>query len=144
MGSIGTPELIVIAVLALLVFGPKRLPEIGRNVGAAIREFRKASRDIMSHFEEDPYPRARSVNRYAYDRDGYGASAATNGYEADDYSTATSGPANEPETYSVTTTPPNQRGESDATMTAPTEVGDSPSTATPALETVPAESERKA
>jgi TatA/E family protein of Tat protein translocase len=144
MGSIGTPELIVIAVLALLVFGPKRLPEIGRNVGAAIREFRKASRDIMSHFEDDPYPRARSVNRYRYDSDGYSPSAATNGYEADDYSATVSGSASDAEAYSVATTPPNQREESDSTMTAPIEVGDSQSTTTPALDTVPAESERKA
>jgi TatA/E family protein of Tat protein translocase len=76
MGSIGTPELIVIAVLALLVFGPKKLPEIGKNVGAAIREFRRASRDIMSHFEDDTPPRVRSVSRNYYDGDDY-APAAT-------------------------------------------------------------------
>jgi TatA/E family protein of Tat protein translocase len=77
MGSIGTPELIVIGILALLVFGPKKLPEIGKNVGAAIREFRRASRDIMSHFEEDPYPRNRYVNRNYYDGEDYAPAATT-------------------------------------------------------------------
>jgi sec-independent protein translocase protein TatA len=53
MGSIGMPELIVVLVIALIVFGPKKLPEIGRGVGSAIREFKKASRDFMSHLEVD-------------------------------------------------------------------------------------------
>jgi sec-independent protein translocase protein TatA len=70
MLNIGPPEMIVLGVLALLVFGPKRLPEIGKNVGAALREFRKASRDIMSHFEDDAPPRVRPISRYnAYDED---------------------------------------------------------------------------
>jgi sec-independent protein translocase protein TatA len=53
MGSVGMPELIVVLVIALIVFGPKKLPEIGRGVGSAIREFKKASRDLMSHLEMD-------------------------------------------------------------------------------------------
>ncbi len=42
MGEIGFPELLVILVIALLVFGGKRLPEIARGLGEAIREFQKA------------------------------------------------------------------------------------------------------
>jgi TatA/E family protein of Tat protein translocase len=57
MGPIGAPELFVILVIALLVFGPKKLPEIGRGVGSAIREFRRHSRDLMSYLEEEPEPR---------------------------------------------------------------------------------------
>jgi sec-independent protein translocase protein TatA len=58
MGSIGPAELIIILVIALLVFGPKKLPEIGRGVGSAIREFRRHSRDLMSYLESDePEPR---------------------------------------------------------------------------------------
>ena len=57
MGSVGMPELIVVLVVALIVFGPKKLPEIGRGVGQAIREFKKASRDLMSHLEiDEPEP----------------------------------------------------------------------------------------
>lgn len=41
-GSIGMPELLVIFVIALLVFGPRRLPDVGRSIGEAIRGFKKA------------------------------------------------------------------------------------------------------
>lgn len=57
MGSIGPMELFVVLVIALLVFGPKKLPEIGRGVGSAIREFKRHSRDLMSYLEEEPEPR---------------------------------------------------------------------------------------
>lgn len=45
-GPLGLPELIFIFVLALLIFGPKRLPEVGRTVGKGLAEFRKASADL--------------------------------------------------------------------------------------------------
>lgn len=45
-GPLGFPELIFILVLALLIFGPKRLPEIGRTIGRGMSEFRKASNDL--------------------------------------------------------------------------------------------------
>lgn len=57
MGSIGPMELLVVLVIALLVFGPKKLPEIGRGVGSAIREFKRHSRDLVSFLEEEPEPR---------------------------------------------------------------------------------------
>jgi len=44
MGDIGFPELLVILVVALLVFGPSRVPEMGRSLGRALREFRQAIR----------------------------------------------------------------------------------------------------
>jgi sec-independent protein translocase protein TatA len=50
-------ELFVVLVIALLVFGPKKLPEIGRGVGSALREFKRHSRDLMSYLEEEPEPR---------------------------------------------------------------------------------------
>jgi TatA/E family protein of Tat protein translocase len=46
MGSLGLPEIIFILLLALLIFGPKRLPEIGRTLGKGMQEFRKASNDL--------------------------------------------------------------------------------------------------
>ena len=51
-GNIGLPELIVIMGLALLVFGPKKLPEIGRTIGKAVREFKKSTEEIKEKFEE--------------------------------------------------------------------------------------------
>src|SRR5437763_13257630 len=52
-GSLGIPELIVIFVVALLVFGPKRLPEIGRTLGKALGEFKKATDDFKNTIERE-------------------------------------------------------------------------------------------
>ena len=53
MFNIGPTELIIILVLALIVFGPKRLPEIGRSIGRSLREFRRASDEIRGEIERD-------------------------------------------------------------------------------------------
>ncbi|QTM99598.1 twin-arginine translocase TatA/TatE family subunit [Sediminibacillus dalangtanensis] len=50
--NIGFPGLILILVISLIVFGPSKLPEIGKAVGSSLREFKKATRDIIS--DEDP------------------------------------------------------------------------------------------
>jgi sec-independent protein translocase protein TatA len=53
MGSIGFPELVVIFVIALIVFGPRRLPEIGKALGQGINEFKRASKDLQNRWEEE-------------------------------------------------------------------------------------------
>ena len=45
-GSIGGTELLIILVIALVVFGPKRLPELGRTIGKGLGEFRRAANDL--------------------------------------------------------------------------------------------------
>ena len=52
-GSLGGSEVIVLFILALLLFGPRRLPEIGRTIGKAIAEFRKASQDFRTSLERE-------------------------------------------------------------------------------------------
>ena len=52
-GSLGGSEVIVLFVLALLLFGPRRLPEIGRTIGKAVAEFRKASQDFRASLERE-------------------------------------------------------------------------------------------
>lgn len=53
LGSIGMQELNIIGVIAMLIFGPKRLPQIGRSMGEAIREFRGIGQEIVASHEED-------------------------------------------------------------------------------------------
>ncbi len=53
MGNLGFPEILIIFVIALIVFGPGKLPEIGKSLGKGISEFRKASRDVARTWEEE-------------------------------------------------------------------------------------------
>ncbi|NLG78369.1 MAG: twin-arginine translocase TatA/TatE family subunit [Firmicutes bacterium] len=52
MFNIGVTELILILVIALIVFGPGKLPDVGRALGKTIREFKKASREIQDDLEK--------------------------------------------------------------------------------------------
>jgi TatA/E family protein of Tat protein translocase len=52
-GNIGFPELLVILAIALLIFGPKKLPEVGRSIGRTLREFRRTSDEIKEKIEEE-------------------------------------------------------------------------------------------
>jgi sec-independent protein translocase protein TatA len=51
--SIGFGEILVILLLGLIIFGPKRLPEMGRTVGRSLREFRRAAADLRAEIESD-------------------------------------------------------------------------------------------
>jgi len=53
MFGLGTTELIVIAVIILLLFGAKRLPEIGKGLGGAIKEFRHVKKEIVSGADKE-------------------------------------------------------------------------------------------
>ena len=53
MGSIGMPEMVVIAVIALIIFGPRKLPELGKSLGKSIAEFKRASNELKSRLEEE-------------------------------------------------------------------------------------------
>jgi sec-independent protein translocase protein TatA len=53
MGPVGTPELVFIFLLALLLFGPKELPKLGRTIGKAMTEFRRAQTELKSTFDRE-------------------------------------------------------------------------------------------
>lgn len=61
-GSLGFPELLLIFGVALLIFGPRKLPEIGRSVGKALGEFRRATNDLKSTLEEEVRIEERKTN----------------------------------------------------------------------------------
>ena len=69
MPNIGAPELIIILVIALLILGPGKLPEVGASIGKSIREFRKASTDLNESVKVDtsPLPPATPAEPVAVD-----------------------------------------------------------------------------
>jgi len=77
LGTLGTPELVFIFLLALLLFGPKKLPEIGRTVGKALTEFRRASNELKATFDREIKNLEAEtgvkdvVNQYQYDTYNY-------------------------------------------------------------------------
>lgn len=64
MPNLGFGEIVVILLVALLVFGPRKLPEVGRTVGKSLREFRRATSNLKAEFEEfDAEPRRTPPRR---------------------------------------------------------------------------------
>src|SRR5512136_417037 len=53
MGSLGMQEIIVLFVLALIIFGPRKLPELGKSLGKGLAEFKKASNELKQTWEEE-------------------------------------------------------------------------------------------
>ena len=53
MGPLGVPELIIIFVVALVVFGPRKLPELGRSLGKSLSEFKRASNELRNTLDEE-------------------------------------------------------------------------------------------
>ncbi|HTQ54977.1 MAG TPA: twin-arginine translocase TatA/TatE family subunit [Bryobacteraceae bacterium] len=101
MGPIGVPEMMVIFLLALVLFGPKKLPELGRTLGRAITEFRRAQSELKATFdremlnlerENESLKEITSGSSYHYDNYNY------------DYSSSDSGAYGEP--YGSTVTEP--------------------------------------
>jgi TatA/E family protein of Tat protein translocase len=52
-GSIGMPELIIIFMIALIIFGPRKLPELGRSLGKSLGEFKRASNELRNTLDEE-------------------------------------------------------------------------------------------
>lgn len=53
MGSLGMPEIVMILVIALIIFGPRKLPELGKTLGKSLAQFRKASEDFKRQWEDE-------------------------------------------------------------------------------------------
>ncbi|MEJ2247999.1 MAG: twin-arginine translocase TatA/TatE family subunit, partial [Acidobacteriota bacterium] len=53
MGSLGMPEIVVIFIIALIIFGPRKLPELGKTIGKGLAEFKKASNELKHTWEDE-------------------------------------------------------------------------------------------
>ena len=76
-GSIGMPELVVIFVIALLVFGPRKLPELGRSLGRSITEFKRATRELQSSLEDEIRLDEQSTARHTSEPAPHGVGSST-------------------------------------------------------------------
>jgi sec-independent protein translocase protein TatA len=100
MGPLGTPELVAIFILALLLFGPKELPKIGKTIGKAMTEFRRAQTELKSTFDREMKNLERETGikelaASALQADSYNYDNSAYDYDASYYnSTATNTPAN--------------------------------------------------
>jgi sec-independent protein translocase protein TatA len=70
MGNFGPAEMLVIAVFALLIFGPRRLPEIARSVGKAVREFKKATSEFTQELSVELDEPVNGARKKASEGDG--------------------------------------------------------------------------
>ncbi|WP_249593914.1 twin-arginine translocase TatA/TatE family subunit [Peribacillus frigoritolerans] len=68
LSSIGIPGLILILVIALIIFGPSKLPEIGRAFGNTLKEFKKATNDLISNDKEEKTNFEEKNNRIALEK----------------------------------------------------------------------------
>ena len=62
LGSIGMPELIIIFVIALIFFGPRKLPELGRSLGKSLAEFKRATNELKSTLEDEIRLEEQKIN----------------------------------------------------------------------------------
>src|SRR5947209_8788978 len=118
MGPIGMQEMIALFVIALLLFGPKKLPELGRTLGKALSEFRRAKNELKATFESHMNEIERetrvessstSSTSYSYPYDDYGQQ---------DYSSGSSSSAEQISSPEPSSQPPAATAESSPSTTA--------------------------
>jgi sec-independent protein translocase protein TatA len=107
MGPVGVPEMDVIFLVALVLFGPKKLPELGRTLGKAITEFRRAQSELKATFDREMQNLERETEShkeigggYQYDNYNYDYSSSDAGTYAEPYGSSTT----EPQDSTVTNT----------------------------------------
>jgi sec-independent protein translocase protein TatA len=111
MGPLGVPELIIIFVVALVVFGPRKLPELGRSLGKSLSEFKRASNELRSTLDEEIQAEDRRAavatspavipptTDYGAPEDDYGDGTSPDDLPQDDYrvgAVASDEPADQP------------------------------------------------
>jgi TatA/E family protein of Tat protein translocase len=85
MGSLGMPEILLILVIALIIFGPRKLPELGKTLGQSLAQFRRASEDFKRQWEDEvqmEHHRIEAPARAPVEHESDSAPASTSGEEA--------------------------------------------------------------
>ncbi len=100
LGSIGMPELMIIFIVALIIFGPRKLPELGRSLGKSLSEFKRASNELRSTLEDEirleEQREARTAARPREDAAAKAGPTAVDAAGTSESATAPSAPAGEP------------------------------------------------
>ena len=109
MGQLGFSEMLVIFIVALLVFGPKKLPELGKSLGKGIREFKKATEELKSSWEDQVKDIATPLNEVKKDIHNMGQDMKSDFYKH------LEAPAETPHEASTSSTPASQSSEPSAT-----------------------------
>jgi TatA/E family protein of Tat protein translocase len=112
MGQLGFSEMLMIFVIALLVFGPKKLPELGKSLGKGIREFKKATDELKSSWEDQVKDISQPINDMKRDLHNMGQDFKSDLYKHLDASTTPEPPkaqiaaaATAPETHEASSHP---------------------------------------
>jgi sec-independent protein translocase protein TatA len=103
MWNIGMPELIIILVIALIIFGPRKLPELGRSLGKSIGEFKKASNELRNTLDEEIRSEERKDQQVKTEAEQKSALEAANSMR-DAITPETTAPVDSHETVSRTST----------------------------------------
>jgi len=82
MGQLGFSEMLLIFIVALLVFGPKKLPELGKSLGKGIREFKKATEELKSSWEDQVKDIATPLNEVKTDIHNMGQDMKSDFYQS--------------------------------------------------------------
>ncbi len=77
MGSLGMPEILLILVIALIVFGPRKLPELGKTLGQSLAQFRRASEDFKRQWEDEVVIERQRIEPAPVEPSSYSVAAST-------------------------------------------------------------------
>jgi sec-independent protein translocase protein TatA len=134
MGPIGIPEMMGIFIIALLLFGPKKLPELGKMLAKGLTEFRRAKNELKSTFETHLHELEKEtrLEESSYTPPASISSAPSYPYSYDEYGHADTG-----ESTVVSQEPPVSESTSTPPAPAPTTPAPEPAVSSPVAGTVP-------
>src|SRR5262245_12932616 len=108
MGQLGFSEMLLIFIVALLVFGPKKLPELGKSLGKGIREFKKATEELKSSWEDQVKDISTPLNEVKNDIHNMGQDMKSDFYKSLETPAAAAEKPQEPAHSTPVASPPSE------------------------------------